>query len=172
MGALISLLNGPPSLSGGMAGARNRVAPANAEWIPTYEGLQGPGLPNLTQRIAPPQPPQPEEQQGVGRGPGEHWEHQVHPIGLVPPSWYFLETPYLYDVPMHGDLIVGTDTPPDIQLALNYYENWVASQRHAPIGGGAASTVPNPGAPSQTVRRLLPTHTPIPNVPITAGGPR
>ena len=78
----------------------NRSAPAFVDVPTTYQGLPGPGVPNLTPRVGPPLPPQPEELQGVGRAPGERWEHRSH-VTTVNPYWY-LDIPYLYDVPVGG----------------------------------------------------------------------
>lgn len=122
----------------------------------TYQGLPGPGVPNLTPRVGPPGWPEPEEQQGVGRGPGERWEHRTHNV-TVNPYWY-LDIPYLYDVPaQQGPVPVGTEVPLPIEYSLNYYENLVRSQREGLTGGAAAiTTVPQPRGYAQTGLRTVP----------------
>jgi hypothetical protein len=118
----------------------------------TYQGLPGPGVPNLTPRVGPPLPPQPEEEQGVGRGPGERWEHRTHNV-TVNPYWY-LDIPYLYDVPIGGGGVpVGSTLPLPIQFALDFYENSVRAQRNP---GPGISTVPQPRGYPQTPLRVLP----------------
>jgi hypothetical protein len=136
--------------------ATRRAVPGFVDVPNTYQGLPGPGVPNLTERIGPPRRPEPEEQQGVGRGPGERWEHRTHNV-TVNPYWY-LDRPYLYDVPQQqGPVPVGTETPLPIEFALAYYENQVAAQRHAMTGGASAIvTVPQPRGYPQTRLRTVP----------------
>ncbi len=130
----------------------NRSAQGFVDVPNTYQGLPGPGVPNLTERIGPPQRPQPEEEQGVGRGPGERWEHRTHNV-TVNPYWY-LDIPYLYDVPIGGGGVpVGSTIPLPIQFALNFYENSVRAQRNP---GPAVVTVPQPAGHPQTPLRRLP----------------
>jgi len=134
----------------------NRSAPAFVDVPTTYQGLPGPGVPNLTPRVGPPLPPQPAEVQGFGRPPGERWEHRSH-VTTVNPYWY-LDIPYLYDVPVGGGGVpVGTTVPLPIQFALNFYENTVAAQRQS-LGGGASAvvTVPQPRGYPQTGLRVIP----------------
>jgi hypothetical protein len=133
-----------------------RTQPGFVDVPNTYQGLPGPGVPNLTPRVGPPLPPQPEELQGVGRGPGERWEHRTH-VTTVNPYWY-LDIPYLYDVPIGGGGVpVGTEVPLPIEFALNYYENQVRAQRQGLTGGApAVATVTQPRGYPQTGLRTIP----------------
>lgn len=126
-----------------------------------YQGgaPQNIGLPNLTARIPPPTHPQPEEEQGVGRGPGERWEHHSHDITLNP--WWHLERPgggpLGGDVGYHSDLEVGVSTPPPQLLTWQQAEQWERMRERGVAGGQSQSvTVAPPGALSQTTLRRLP----------------
>lgn len=134
----------------------HRTAPGFVDVPNVYQGLPGIGVPNLTPRIGPPSRPEPEEEQGVGRQPGQRWEHRTHNVTVNP--YWFLERPYPYDVPaQQGPVPVGTETPLPIEFALAYYENTIAAQRHAMTGGASAIvTVTQPRAYTQTRLRTLP----------------
>lgn len=134
----------------------NRSAPGFVDVPNVYQGLPGPGVPNLTARTGPPLPPQPEELQGVGRGPGERWEHRTHNVTVN--AYWYLDVPYLYDVPIGGGGVpVGTNVPLPIEFALAFYENTVAAQRQS-LGGGAqaVATVRQPPGYAQTPLRRVP----------------
>jgi hypothetical protein len=136
-----------------------RAAPGFADQHDVYQGLPGPGVPNLTPRIGPPGHPQPEEQQGVGRGPGERWEHRTHNV-TVNPYWY-LDRPYIYDVPADAlNIPVSQTRKLPIAFALQVYELEIHERQVGAsglAGVDAAIVVPAPPAYTQTeLRRLAP----------------
>jgi hypothetical protein len=130
-----------------------RAAQSNVDVPMSYQGLQGPGVPNLTPKIPPPQRPQPEEEQGVGRGPGERWEHRAHNT-TVNPYWY-LETPYLYDVPYGSSVPIGTETPLPIEFTLAVYQLQIRERQAGPGLAPNPNVLPQPTAGRQAQVRTI-----------------